>query len=92
MNKIILVCYVNTAGLTTQEAYEVIKKVRKELNLFHVEDIIHYVIPNTIGDSRIECINPTIVSEVDYSLVKKRLDKITKDFEESLERIKKEVN
>ena len=87
MNKIILVCYFNVAGLTSEEAYELIKKIKKEL--ISSTDIIHYVVPIFEGDNRIECINPVIVSEVDYKLVKEKLDKITKDFEESLERIKK---
>ncbi len=79
MNKIILVCYYKESI-----SYEEIAIIRKEVDRsIKGEDILFYLVPTT-DDVRIECINPKLVSEDDYKIVKEKLETINSDLDKLL--------
>ena len=86
MEKIILVVYINTYGLTGDESYRYISDIRENFRTIEEhENILHYVIPIQIGDNAVECINPKLVSEEEYtkasSVLEETILKIEKYFE-----------
>ncbi len=67
MEKLILVHYVNAPKSSCERYSE---------QLPEDDNISHYIIPITDGESRIECLNPKLVSEEDYLEAKKVLENI----------------
>ena len=74
MEKIILVHYINIGNMVHSDVERFIKSVAVELTPKE-DNIISYWIPIKNGETRIECINPKLVSEEDYSEAKKVLDR-----------------
>ena len=73
MDKIILVHYIGVGNLSTKEVEQHLHKITTEL-LPKDDGVINYVIP-TRGETRIECLNPKLVSEEDYKQAKELLDR-----------------
>lgn len=59
-------------------------RVMNELknSLINDDNIINYLIPVTEGQSRVECVNPVLLSEKEYSAAKGKLDSAMKLVEE----------
>ena len=74
MNKIILVHYINIGGLSRQTAETRIMSYM-EHSLPKEDSIINYIVPIENSDSRIECLNPRLLSELDYQEIQKVIDK-----------------
>lgn len=72
MDKIILVFYVNVGNLSPQKVAEHMGKIR---DMCQSDEIIQYFIPVVNQDTKVECLNPKIVSKEDYNKVKEILDK-----------------
>lgn len=75
MDKIILVHYVNVAGMTRNRAYQILGEYDTMLKRASEAegDVSHYIVPST-GDSRIECVNPKLVSEDEKAKIYATLD------------------
>ncbi len=73
MNKIIVVIYLDCREIDRSELDYHCKST--SLRLKH-RDIIHYVIPTFETETRVECINPKVVSESEYESIKQTLDNI----------------
>ena len=74
MDKIIIVHYVWVGNAAIEQVEETLDRLKN--NFQHLEDnIIGYWIPIKEGDSRVECINPKLVSEEDFNQAKLALDK-----------------
>jgi len=76
MNKIILVHYINVNGLSRDETGEFMKTISENLTPKEEVDIISYYIPIAEGETRVECLNPKLVSENDFMEAKRALDKM----------------
>lgn len=75
-NKTILVHYVCIKGMSQEIAHIALKEYAALLeNDTRDKEILHYVMPIS-GESRIECINPTPISEEEYNATKLSLDHI----------------
>jgi hypothetical protein len=83
MNKIILVHYINVGNLKTNDVQQYLEKVKNALFIKN-KDIINYIIP-VKSETRIECLNPKLVSDEDYSKAKDLLDRNQKIVDEILE-------
>ncbi len=74
MDKIILVHYIGIGNLNMCECDEHLTKIKNMLN--NDENIIHYIIPmRGEENTRIECLNPKLVSEEDYQQAKDMLNR-----------------
>jgi hypothetical protein len=74
MDKIIIVHYVWVGNAAIEQVEKTLDRLKN--NFQHLEDnIISYWIPIKEGDSRVECINPKLVSEEDFNQAQLALDK-----------------
>jgi hypothetical protein len=73
MDKIILAFYVNVKNLDPRDISEYFIKLKD--NVYVNDDILNYFIAVYDGESRIECLNPKLVSEDEYNKVKELLEK-----------------
>lgn len=72
MDKLIIVHYIDSRKMTPQDVAENIQKIIKNINLN--DEYLTYFIP-VESETRIECINPKLVSEEDYKQAREILDR-----------------
>lgn len=75
MNKIILVHYVWLGNAAMDQVENKFNRLKNNFQHLEEDNIISYWIPIKEGDSRVECINPKLVSEEDFNQAKLALDK-----------------
>ena len=75
MEKIILVHYINVGNVGNMDCSDVMEEIVDKFSPKEEDNIISYWIPIKNGETRVECINPKLVSEEDYSEAKKVLDR-----------------
>ena len=75
MEKIILVHYINVGNMDYTNINKFMKEITVKFSPKEEDNIISYWIPVNNGETRVECINPKLVSEEDYSEAKKVLDR-----------------
>ena len=71
MEKIILVHYINVGNKSPEKVSQMMAEINAVLS--KEENIIHYVYPVRDQETRVECINPKLVSEEDYNSTKEVL-------------------
>ena len=86
-DKIILIHYMNVAGVTMQKAMDRIATYVKSLDK-DAEGILHYVVPIAEGPTRVECMNPKLVAVNEYKKAQAVLDDGKKHMNAWVERIK----
>lgn len=74
MEKIILAHYINVGNSSPQRVAETIQSLRKLLDM-EDNEIIHYLYPVRDQETRVECLNPRLVSEEEYQNAKKILER-----------------
>jgi hypothetical protein len=74
MEKIILAHYINVSNKSPENVAYIMNEVKAVLDKDHTE-IIHFVYPVVNQETRVECINPKLVSEEDYLQAKNVLKK-----------------
>ena len=79
MEKLILVLYLNMNGVPNNEVDDYCKQVIEKIKN---DDIIHYVIPVRNQETKVECINPKLVSEKGYEQAKIALESIVQQLTE----------
>ena len=72
MDKIILICYINVKGISAKQIEEI--TVNFSDILATNKNAIHYIIPIQQGDSKVECVNPKLVTEEEYKDVRKLME------------------
>ena len=75
MEKIILVHYINIGNINYNDVNKLMEEITVKFSPKEEDIIICYWIPVNNGETRVECINPKLVSEEDYSEAKKVLDR-----------------
>ncbi len=97
MDKIILVHYINVGNVSPQKVAEIMSELSK--SLVGQDDVLHYIYPITQGDTRVDCINPKLVTGEEYkyakevlsfneSLVKTIISKNMNDFNFGMQKIR----
>jgi hypothetical protein len=97
MDKIILAHYINVGNVIPAKAAEIMDKISRSLGAH--EDILHYIYPITEGETRVDCINPKLVTGEEYKhaneilsfnekLVKTIIKKNIKYFEFDMQKIR----
>jgi hypothetical protein len=74
MEKIILVHYIYTGNLEFNDVSKFMENIVEKYSSKE-ENIISYWIPINDGETRVECINPKLVSEEDFKEAKMVLDR-----------------
>jgi len=75
MEKIILVHYINIGNIDGNDVSKIMEDVVKKLSPKEEDNIISYWIPVREGETRVECINPKLVSQEDFTEAKQVLDR-----------------
>ena len=75
MEKIILIIYLNHSNLSQLEFNQKLVDLKQMLGYNRV-DVIHYIIPVSDSPTRVECVNPKLVSGEEYQKAKIVLDDI----------------
>jgi hypothetical protein len=73
--KIILIHYINVGNIHVNNVSEMMEDVINKFSLKEEDNIISYWIPVREGETRVECINPKLVSEEDFTEAKRVLDR-----------------
>lgn len=79
MNKIILVAYVNISQINDGMIFDELVKIHQTLSSLD-ENVRSLVIPIREGETRVECINPQLVSEEKYKEAEAVVDKAIEMF------------
>jgi hypothetical protein len=75
MEKIILVHYINVGDIDGSDVSKIMEDVVKKFSPKEEDNIISYWIPVREGETRVECINPKLVSQEDFTEAKRVLDR-----------------
>ena len=81
--RLILVFYIDVSRVYEGDIPEFMHQIANNLSKNNGETD-KYFIPIYEGDSRIECINPVMVSEEEYAEVKRKLDEINEYYKKLL--------
>jgi hypothetical protein len=73
--KIILIHYINVGNIDGNDVSKMMEDVINKFSLKEEDNIISYWIPVREGETRVECINPKLVSEEDFTEAKRVLDR-----------------
>jgi hypothetical protein len=73
-DKLIIVIYVNIAPIDSAYVSELLFKIAKA-TMFD-ESIVRLVIPVREGETRVECINPQLITEDKYKEVEETIEKL----------------
>ena len=73
--KIILIHYINVSNIDSNDVSKIMEEIINKFSLKQENNIISYWIPVREGDTRVECINPKLVSEEDFTEAKRVLDR-----------------
>jgi hypothetical protein len=75
MEKIILVHYINVGNIDGNDVSRLMEDVVKKFSPKGEDNIISYWIPVREQETRVECINPKLVSQEDFTEAKRVLDR-----------------
>jgi hypothetical protein len=73
--KIILIHYINVGNIDGNNVSEMMENVVNKFSPKEEDNIISYWIPVREGETRVECINPKLVSEEDFTEAKRVLNR-----------------
>ena len=72
--KLILIYYLNLGNITPQRASEILESFGANLNQ-EIKEAHHILLPIRNGNTRVECLNPKIITQEEYRSVKGFLEK-----------------
>jgi hypothetical protein len=75
MEKIILIYYIYVGNIDRNDVSKVMEDVVRKFSPKEEDNIISYWIPIGEGETRVECINPKLVSQEDFTEAKRVLDR-----------------
>lgn len=80
-NRLILVFYIDVSRVYSDDVPAYMYELAADLSK-NDDGTDKYFIPIYEGDSRLECINPVMISEEEYAEVKRKIDEIDKIFKD----------
>lgn len=81
-DKIIIVAYVNVGSIPNDDIQAFLTRTASVLKTEEDGSSLFYVVPVRKEDSRIECINPKLVSEEEYEKAREACEKIAEKLKE----------
>ena len=85
-NKLFIVIYVDVRGIHDSDVVSYIKAITSPIE--YDESVVKLIIPTRESATRVECINPVLLSEEQYEETRNRIESLT----EKLEKVIKEIN
>lgn len=77
MEKLIIVHYINVEGMSKMKAEEYLHSlIKKHEHIEKENDILTYWIATNSGETRVECLNPKLVTQEEFEKAKIILDNI----------------
>lgn len=91
MEKIILVYYVYVGDMSPNEVEDFINQLNNGLSSIESQNnILSFIVPTKTENTKIECINPKLVSDEDYKHAKKVLSNCKKKMNNFIKSYQKE--
>jgi len=81
-DKLFLVCYLNIGNISAKDVNEYLFTFAKSLT--YDESIERIIIPTRKGESRIECINPVLLTDEQYKEVEEKVKNLEQEVETAL--------
>ena len=81
-DKLFLVIYLNIASIPSQDVVEYINKVTKVIKFD--DSVLQLIVPVSGEETKIECINPVLLTEEQYKDVEEKINILKQEVEEKL--------
>lgn len=81
-DKLFLVCYLNIGNIPAEDVSEYLHKFAEVFT--YDESIEKIIVPIRKGESRVECINPVLLTEEQYKDVEEKINTLKQEVEEKL--------
>lgn len=81
-DKLFLVCYLNTGNIPAEDISEYLNTFAKAFT--YDESIERIIIPTRKGESRVECINPVLLTDEQYKEVEEKVKNLKQEVETAL--------
>lgn len=85
-DKLLIVAYINVQGIKDLTVPEILDGVAKRLEFD--ESVNTIIVPTRFSETRIECINPVLLTDEQYQETRDKLEKLTEHMEELIKFIK----
>lgn len=85
-DKLLIIAYINVQGITDLTIPEILGGVAKRLE--YDESVNTIIVPTRFSETRIECINPVLLTDEQYQETRDKLEKLTEQLKELIKFIK----
>ena len=85
-DKLFIVVYVGVHGFGDQTVSEILENVVSHIK--YDGSVNTLIIPTRDSETRVECINPVLLTEEQYEEVRKRIETLTEKVEEAIKMLK----
>lgn len=85
-DKLLIVAYINVQGIEDLTVPEILGRVAKRLE--YDESVNTIIVPTRDSETRIECINPVLLTDEQYQETRHKLEKLTEQMKEVIKFIK----
>ena len=81
-DKLFLVCYLNIESIRAEDVSEYLHSFAEAFT--YDESIERIIVPTRKGESRVECINPVLLTDEQYKEAEKKVKNLKKEVETAL--------
>ena len=85
-DKLFIVVYVGLHGVADQTVFEILMNVADHVK--YDGSVNTLIIPTRDSETRVECINPVLLSEEQYKETRKKIERLTEKVEEAIKTLK----
>lgn len=85
-DKLLIVAYINVQGIKDLSVPEILNGVEERLE--YDESVNTIIVPTRFSETRIECINPVLLTDEQYQETRDKLEKLTEQMKELIKFIK----
>lgn len=89
-DKLFLVIYLNVGDIPNGDVSRLLMNYENNLNGTYDESIEKIIVPLRQGETRVECINPVLLTEEQYKETEEKVKSLRKKVEEALKTLKNE--
>lgn len=81
-DKLFLVCYLNIGSIPAEDVSEYLHNFAEVFT--YDESIVKIIVPTREGESRVECINPVLLTDEQYEEVEEKVKNLEQEVETAL--------
>ena len=89
-DKLFLVIYLNVGDIPNDDVSRLLMDYENNLDGAYDESIEKIIVPLRQGETRVECINPVLLTEEQYKETEEKVKSLRKKVEEALKTLKNE--